>query len=69
MALCKGCGAEIIFVITDAGKTMPLDAQPEKRFILIGARVPTARLEDVYTSHFASCPKAEAFRKSKAHSH
>jgi hypothetical protein len=62
MATCKGCGAEIIWTYTEAGKRIPLDAKPEKRFVW--ENVPDQyRLKDTYVSHFATCPKAAEFRK------
>jgi hypothetical protein len=63
MAQCRGCGAEIIWAITPLNKkAMPLDAKPEKRFIL-SAGNDQARLVDTYISHFATCPKAADFRR------
>lgn len=48
---------------------MPVDAKPEKRIVLDDVRFgddpPTARVVDTYVSHFATCPKAERFRKAK----
>jgi hypothetical protein len=64
---CKGCGAEILWAITRAGKHMPLDAKPEQRFLLITGIAPdwgyVAQPEKTYQSHFATCPKAAEFRK------
>lgn len=47
---------------------MPLDAKSEKRFVvavekLIENDAPVARLVDTYVSHFATCPKADKFRR------
>jgi hypothetical protein len=67
MANCKGCGAEIIWAMTEREKPMPLDAKSEKRFILRlpqGDRAST-QLVETYTSHFVTCPKADEFRKDK----
>lgn len=65
---CRGCGAEIIWTITEGSKWMPLDAKSEKRFVvavekLIENDAPVARLVDTYVSHFATCPKADKFRR------
>lgn len=62
MAVCKGCGAEVVWAKTTSGKAMPLDAKAERRFIL---RDENAALVETYTSHFATCPKASEFRKGK----
>lgn len=58
---CKSCGAPIIWVKSLGGADMPLDAEPEKRFILDGAAAAVART--TYTSHFATCPNADQHRK------
>lgn len=64
-AFCKGCGREIVWaVIDDNGKRVPLDAHPEKRFVFIyGVPRDRVELKDVWLSHFATCPKADEFRK------
>ncbi len=71
---CKGCGAPLIWAITEHGKRIPLN-QPEKRFILVLVQPDNdpdlsysyyeARMRETYTSHFATCPKADEFRKEK----
>jgi hypothetical protein len=49
---------------------MPVDATPEKRIVLDDVRTgddaPLARVIDTYVSHFATCPKANTFRKKGA---
>jgi hypothetical protein len=55
-AICKGCGAEIAFVKSQAGKMIP-----------VNARYTTVVTDDGTTvrgrvSHFATCPRAEQFR-------
>ena len=61
---CKGCGATIIWAVTEHGKRIPLN-KPEKRFILVlthgelgGSGYYEARVRETYTSHFSSCPNA-----------
>lgn len=61
MANCSSCGAEITWVKTTKGKTMPIDAQGEKRVVL--ASDGTAEVKDTYVSHFATCPNAAQHRK------
>ena len=65
MEKCRGCGADIIWIITQGDKRMPLDAKPEKRFITDRGKEEELRgyMRDTYTSHFATCPKAAEFRK------
>jgi len=67
---CRGCGAEIIWAITEQGKRIPLDAKDERRFI-VGVNQADDEVEAVlcktYTTHFATCPKADQFRKERLH--
>lgn len=58
---CTSCGAEIIWVTT-RGSKMPLNAKPEKRFIILDEQG-AAVARDTYTSHFATCPNADQHRK------
>ena len=55
---CTECGEQIVFLETDSGKQMPVDAdtwtEGETRYDA-----------EVHTSHFASCPAADKFRKSR----
>lgn len=71
---CGGCGAAIIWVVTEAGKSMPVDAQPAAKgnLVLIPSAhgAPLSHVENLldpdgprYLSHFASCPKADTFRR------
>ena len=72
---CRRCGAEIIFIRSaGSGKHIPCDPAPvesngsqtlvvrdEAGFGVVTARVPRGKIG--YTSHFASCPYADEFRK------
>lgn len=62
---CSGCGAEIIWSTTTNGKAVPLDAKPERRFVLktMADGTTIADLQNVFVSHFATCVKANMFRK------
>jgi len=83
---CRACGAEIGFIKTVAGKTMPVNAEavyfiPESTakdvFVMPDGTVTHGRattenaeplaVEPVigYISHFATCPKADFFRKPR----
>jgi len=55
---CRACGKEIVFLLTKRGGKMPTDANTVK---------PEDDTFDFkrHTSHFATCPKAETFRKEK----
>jgi hypothetical protein len=50
---CQACGAPIIWRKTKNGDYVPLDAEP----------VISPDGELLYVSHFATCPKAEQWRK------
>ena len=66
MKQCRSCGADIIWVETVNGKRMPVDAKPEKRFVLSVAdgEASIATIKDTYVSHFATCPNASKHRKT-----
>lgn len=64
---CKGCGAMMIWALSDNGRPMPFDAKPQRLFDLgqdeLGRWHASTRI--VYTPHHATCPKADRFRKPK----
>ncbi len=63
-AYCRTCGQPIIWCATESGKRMPLDAEPEKRFVLDPSSDPmTGRMRNTYQSHFSTCPQAREHRK------
>ena len=75
---CKSCGKEIIWIKTVSGKKMPCDAggilyRPDRNGELTlvtreGSTVRATQDKDSeligYTSHFATCPTANRWRKS-----
>lgn len=73
---CRSCGAAVIWATTTAGKAMPVDADPGpggdvalhqmpgrsvRAEIITGA--PELHGADLRTSHFVTCPDADAWRK------
>lgn len=62
---CRSCRAKVIFVVGLSGKTQILDAEPERRYrLIVGTNgVTQARLEEVYRSHFQTCPQGDQWRK------
>jgi hypothetical protein len=76
MTTCRSCGAEIEWVETMSGKSMPLDvgeAPSEARhgvFAVVAGKARTYTDADRKlarerrTSHFATCPDASDWRKS-----
>ena len=58
---CKGCGQRILYMKTAANKIMPVDYKPELDNVNIDKFDPKTM-----TSHFATCSKADQFRKKKS---
>ena len=76
MARCKGCGAEIIWIKTKRGKSMPVDEKPvpyykgtKDKIVTEDGDVISCDLNGTeflgfgYVSHFVTCPKADRFRR------
>lgn len=77
MSKCKTCGAEIIWLPTLGGKSMPCDAKPipykedpagSLTLVTSDGRVVKAKADISsdkmgYTSHFATCPDADRWRR------
>jgi hypothetical protein len=57
---CRGCGKYIYWVITDAGKRMPVDTASEH-----GGADPDGYDKGKGVSHFATCPAASQFRRGR----
>lgn len=74
MATCRSRGAAIIWAKTESGKSIPLDATPTERgnMVLIDGTVRVVKgpheypEEDRFTSHFATCPQHQQWRKKKS---
>ena len=78
MAICKACGAELIWIKFPGGKAMPCNAQPipfkpNSKSGALKLMLPDGRVTRGdfypgsttfgYESHFATCPAAARFRK------
>jgi hypothetical protein len=59
---CRGCKADIIWIKTEKGKSIPIDAKPIKAY---SRGLHLYILEDVHLPHWSTCPDAEQFRKIK----
>lgn len=82
MSTCKSCGAEVLWVkLVPLNRPNPLDPTPTRQgnIRMLGMRKAVARVlgkaeladaelasEELYTSHFATCPNARQHRKAKA---
>ncbi len=68
-SLCKSCGADIVWIVTPAGKAMPLDAKATTMWLVDGEGAqqgsPRAKPVQVRQSHFATCPHAEEHRRPR----
>lgn len=74
---CRSCGAPVVWRLTPSGKRMPVDPVPtgDGTVVIDGAKaiaLSADALADLdaweprYTSHFATCPQADAWRKDGA---
>ena len=65
MPACKTCGEMIVWAKTEKGKAIPLDAMPEKRFVVTNASgtEPTVKYVETYQVHFIKCPNSEKSRR------
>jgi hypothetical protein len=61
---CSSCGAEIYWVKTASGASMPIDITP-MNVAVIDMVDNIARMKWGYTSHFATCPHASGHRKPR----
>lgn len=58
---CKGCGAEINWIKTSKGKSMPVD--PEMTTIITMGGV----IYKGFIPHWVTCPESSEFKKGKEH--
>ena len=76
MSVCKSCGAEILWVKTESGKAMPLDAKPVDGTKVDGTcivdhgvakfgAIDCPRDTPQFVSHFATCPNAKKHRRKE----
>lgn len=62
-SICKGCGAEILWIRTVAGQFAPIDLKEKSFFVLVGDD--SAALRKGHEPHFVTCPNADRFKKKK----
>ena len=69
MSNCRSCNKPIKWIKTPGGKNHPVDAEPEKRWVFIDSEdfpeLQGWNLMDTYTSHFATCPQADKWRRDE----
>ena len=59
MSKCRSCGEEIVWLDTDSGKKIPVDADT------VFDKEATVFDPEQMISHFATCPDADKWRKPK----
>jgi len=59
MAVCRSCGASIVWLKTEQGKNIPVD----DNYALQGGETHFDRLR--HTTHFETCPNAQQHRTKK----
>ena len=81
MSKCRMCNAELKWIVTRAGRKMPVDAEKirfvpdgsgketfvtEKGDVITGKRTEEWHFGEIgYISHFSTCPYANKFRKGR----
>lgn len=74
MSICRSCGAPVVWARTSTGGSMPVDADPSPvgnvELVdddgILRATVhsqPPLGVDDLYVSHFATCPDANDWRR------
>jgi hypothetical protein len=59
---CRVCGANILWVVTASNQAIPVNAKPDKRFILVRkGGYHEARVIDSYVIHYVTCPKSAEY--------
>lgn len=56
---CRGCGAEILWVLMPSGKRMPLDVG---KTVIVAEVDGVVRTVSGHLSHFSTCPCAKDFQ-------
>lgn len=59
---CRGCAAPILFVVTKAGKFMPVDVKPLSVVVLEENGRDIKTIVNGHMPHHATCPNAAEFR-------
>ena len=62
MSTCRSCGAEIRWIKTSGMKLHPINDDPIERWVMLnGIWV----FKTTYSSHFSTCPQADAWKKNQ----
>lgn len=66
MGECRSCGAEVIWVETEKGRRMPVDAESTEggNIVLVDGVAKYVKAgEGTHVSHFVTCPNAKSHRR------
>lgn len=64
---CKSCGAAILWAETESGRMIPLDYEPESRYVLSAATTPMKAVRrNTFTCHLNTCKYPDRWKKPKA---
>ena len=63
MPFCKKCNAKIDWIVTSAGRKMPIDAFPAKNKKRVAVETASGPVDVV--PHFATCPFAGEFKRKE----
>jgi hypothetical protein len=74
VATCRSCPARIVWCVTEAGKRMPVDAEPVPngnvelrdqghQVLAVVHGQPPLGVDRLHLSHFATCPRAADHRR------
>ena len=66
LAKCKGCGLDIFWIKTQAGKNMPLDPKPIRVYQQVESLTGLKSwvFSEGYIPHWGTCRKAKDFKKN-----
>jgi hypothetical protein len=62
-AKCRSCGAYIVWLKTNAGNSMPVDADSLDEADFLRGKLPIFDAKAGHISHFATCKDADKWRK------
>ena len=73
-AICSTCKRPIRWALTEEGRRIPLDPEPERRMVVLGQRkdptgggglIDQVGSRPTFVTHFATCPNADQHRKTR----
>lgn len=59
--ICRGCGAQIGWILMSSGKRMPVEANA-RQLVVVDAKTGRGRVSEGFEPHWANCPARERFK-------